>query len=86
MACRRSHLRRDHGVVGADQVAGTGAVVLVQEQLRVVPVPLSVHTQDCLTLVALEVEDCSSRMTICSGAPPSPQWRQQYTPRAIFVV
>jgi len=63
MACRRSHLRRDHGVV----VAGTGAVVLVHEQLRVVPVPLSVHTQDCLTLVALEVEDCSSRMTICSG-------------------
>jgi hypothetical protein len=45
------------------------AVVLVQVQvqLRAAPVPLWVHTQDCFTLVALAVEDYSSRMTIRRG-------------------
>jgi hypothetical protein len=51
------------------RLAGTVAVVLVQVQvqLRVAPVPLWVHTQDCFTLVALAVEDYSSRMTIRRG-------------------
>ena len=47
--------------------AGSVAVVFEQAHVSVLPVPLYVHDQDCLAVLALVGDDWSSRMTICSG-------------------
>src|SRR5262245_5038114 len=62
------HLRKDHGIVGAQQVGrrrGRGVAGAGTAEGGSCAV-ISAH-QDSLTLAALVVEDCSSRRTICRG-------------------